>query len=292
MRTSLLALFVLCLAPAAYAQSPRLVVVAGDLFDVSSTEGADIVEESAWIVGDVGGFEVVRAYELEQWVSADSASMTRACGASLECHVDALFGTSIDYALVVSTISDQGRLVVHYELLDVQVGIQVGDEYAFLSSVTDFAALTGPCELALRRTPVTAPTAPAPEPAPVAVAPPPVATLPVAPPPSTGGPSPVLRAGRITAATGGALLFGGVLAGFSADEVQQQIQSEPHDRDELERLQSRGQSRQRLANAAFIVGAVTTATGVTLVIVDRASGTGADVAIRPALTGASVQIGF
>lgn len=278
-------------APSMAQQGPRLVVVAGDLFDVSATEGADIVEESAWIVGDIGGFQVVRAYELEQWVTAEAAGATRSCGAVLDCHVAALFGTAIDYALVVSTVADQGDLVVHYELVDVQVGIRVGDEYAFLSGPTDFGALAGPCRAALQRTPVV--PAPAPTPPPAApVAMPPATPYTATATPERAGPTTLRRAGRITAASGGAILFGGVLAGFSADEVQQEIQAEPHDRDELERLKARGESRQRLANAAFAVGAVATATGITLVIVDAVRGRDADVALVPTVGGGSVRVEF
>lgn len=255
---------------AADAQAPRLVVSAGDLFDVAPQAGRDLVEESAWIAQDFGGFEVFRDYELATLVPATTAEQATRCGADASCLVDALFGRSIDYVLVVSTVLDGATLVVHYELVDVQVGIRVGDSYAFLTGPTDFASLVGPCEDALDRAPdaFVAPT-PAPPVAPVqAVSPSLSRPMVVEARATRGGPTALRRAGRISASIGGALLFGGVLAGFSADEVQQQIQAEPHPRDELERLQQRGESRQRLANVAFGVGGAALATGISLIIVD------------------------
>jgi hypothetical protein len=254
---------------AADAQAPRLVVSAGDLFDVAPQAGRDLVEESAWIAQDFGGFEVFRDYELATLVPAATADQATRCGADASCLVDALFGRSIDYVLVVSTVLDGATLVVHYELVDVQVGIRVGDTYAFLDGPADFASLVGPCEDALDRAPdaFVAPT-PAPTAPPVQVVSPSLSPPVVEARPTRSGPTALRRAGRVSASIGGALLFGGVLAGFSADEVQQQIQAEPHPRDELERLQQRGESRQRLANVAFGVGGAALATGISLIIVD------------------------
>lgn len=289
----------LCMPAFAYAQAPRLVVSAGDLFDVAPQSGRDIVEESAWIAQDLGGFEVYRDYELATLVPANVAEQVTQCRANADCLVDALFGRSVDYVLVVSTVMDGPTLVVHYELVDVQVGIRVGDTYAFLAGPTDFAALVAPCQEALDRAPDVF-ASPA---APVAPLPPPLNAPPTSPPTTPAasasaldGPSSVRRAGRITAAVGGAILFGGIVAGFSADEVQQQIQAEPHPRDELERLQQRGESRQRLANAAFGVGGAAVATGVTLVLVDALRSTDrADrrtVTIYPTLSGARIDLRF
>ena len=294
LRTALLALLTTCAlgAASAHAQT-RIMVVPGDIYDVTFEEGSDIVEESAWIAGDAG-FDATRHYDADDALGFGMRDRIMSCGAVADCYATALAGTPIEAVIIVSIVASDGVWVVHYETVDVPRSMWVGDSYATLASPSDFAALVGPCEEALRH--LSAPPVVA---APVVNAPAPPVQTPPQPepqqqpilPPAPAQPrtiTPLRRAGRITSASGGGLLFTAILAGFWADDAQQEIQARPHPREELEELQAQGQSRQRLANATFAVGGVTLATGVTLLLVDRLGGDSERVAVGPG----SVRVSF
>lgn len=71
---------------------------------------------------------------------------------------------------------------------------------------------------------------------------------------------------------GGAVaVTGGLLLGFAADSVQQEIQARPHERERLEQLQSRGQRRQVAGNVLLFGGGAAMGTGIVLRILDRSN---------------------
>lgn len=267
----LTALAVTLCASTVAAQDYTMLVAVGENSGLTPQEHEDIVEESAYLVEDFGGFAVTRWYQLPSDVVLDD------CGANASCYVDRLFASEYDYVLVVSAYDTGTEIEVGYQTIDTQVGILAAEEMAVLPQATDFAYLMAPCHEALKVTPAWI--------APIAVAPVPPTTTPVTTTPVTTTPVttpnyefPELdeprmgqlgRIGAGTAAGGGALFLGGVLMGFSADDTQQEIQSEPHTRTRLEELQRKGESQQTVANVLMIGGGVVLATGITLLIIDH-----------------------
>jgi hypothetical protein len=283
-RTALLSLASTCAlvlaAQSAQAQSYELLVVTGDNVGLSATEHEDIAEESAWLAQDFGGFNVTRWYQLDGLVPYQTATAVRACGSDVSCHVDQLFDSRFDYVLVVNTYIESAEIVVRYQMIDAQVGILAKESNAFLPTATEFAYLVVPCHDALKVTPAWV------EPVPVAARNPGTTAAPVYAPSRTFSDEPeraplgkLGRVGAFTAAGGAAFLVGGVLVGFGADETQQEIQSEPHPRNDLETLQSRGQRQLRAANSMMIIGGVALAGGVSLLIVDRLGSNDSDLAL-------------
>ena len=237
-------------------------VVPGELFDVTETEWQDIVEESAYLAEDFGGYAVERWYELSRLVSPDAEERLEYCGQDTRCYVDELFSTGMDYVLVVHVIHENEEFVVRFQTVDLAIGSQVADEIAHLPTAQAFEYLLAPCHEALKVTPEW--TAPPPPP-PVVAPPPPVVVL----PPPEPRRSQLSRIGTVAAGSGAALLTGGVLLSFAADETQQTIQSEPHERQELESLQARGRRQMRLGNALIGLGGAALVGGGALLIVDH-----------------------
>lgn len=250
------------LAAPASAQGFRLLVAPGEVSGVSTQEFEDLVEESAYLAEDFGGFEVVRWYQLGDYVSPTVESQVLGCGYDAGCHVDALFGSAFDYLLLVSAFDEGSSVVVDYQMIDTTVGVLATQTEAYLPTAQDYPYLLVPCHDALKVTPEWIPPRPQqpPPPAPIVTSP--------APEPRLGR---VGRIGAYTAGAGSAVFLGGVLLGFGADETQQEIQAEPHPRSQLESLQSKGQRQQRMANAFMILGGTAIAGGVGLVVFDRVS---------------------
>jgi hypothetical protein len=265
------------------AQSPRgyrIAVVPGAVSGVSQRQGADIVEESAYLAQDFGGFEVVRGYQLEPYVGPELARAVGRCRGASRCYLDALFRSSFDYALVVNiTRGDEGVRVV-YEMLDVRVGLSALTTETALPAPTDFAYLMVPCHDALKSTPDwVEPSTPLPADAlpPVALEPPPVAAARPTPPPlsrplEATGPRRPVSTGAWVAGAGGAVMAGGLLLGFAADDTLQILQGSPRDRDEVTSLQAQGERQQLLANVALGVGGAALAGGVIMMLLDRDAG--------------------
>ncbi|MFT4705692.1 MAG: hypothetical protein ACI81R_003403 [Bradymonadia bacterium] len=254
-----------CLIGNAHGQT--VLVSPGTLFDVTAQEAADLVEESAWIALDQG-LSVVRVYELAH--IAPEFGPIAACGTDVVCYLP-LRNSPVTHVLITNIEGTDSGLRVTYELVDLQVGVIVASETDVLTSASDFIGLVAPESMALSSVPRGQPASLGP---PLVAPSTPARSGYVGPmisdqePASSGA---LRRAGRVTASTGGALLAGGILLGFAADETQQQIQATPHPQDELVRLQDQGRSRQRLANATLITGAVAIVGGVTMVLLDRPS---------------------
>lgn len=305
---ALVSLFALAalLAPRAGVAQTTLLVAPGDILDIDPQAGADLVEESAWIAGDAG-FAVTRYYDADAAIAPGMSERLASCGAVASCYSSALSGSAIEGVLIVSVVGSGGDWVVHYEVVHIGRAMWVGDSYATLATTTDFPALVAPCNEALALL-QSAPLVPAPAPVPPqqATHPPlpptqsaPAQSAPAQPAPAQQGPiqpaaraaasvAPLQRAGRITAATGGGFLFLGVLAGFYADDAQQELQARPHPADEVKRLQDQGRSRQQMANVSFAIGGVAVATGVTLLVVERLGRDEGRVSIAPG----SVRVAF
>jgi hypothetical protein len=293
------AALLLLFASTAAAQQ-TIVVIPGALWGIDEDGAGDLVEESAFIAEDHGGFSVTRYYELATTLRAETWEQLVGCAGVASCYADGLYRTGYNFVLVV-TIEDTGTEVfVQYTLVDVRNERLVVEELATLSSRTDFGALQAPCISALDLV------------APRDTRPPPVAeVLPIDggadpysgalfdadrwTPPARG---PLGQAGVYTAIAGGVILAGGVLLGFSADDIQQDIQAAPRPRSELETLQQSGQTRAAMANAAFAVGGIAIATGATLLIVDRAKRrsenrpAGLQVEALPSWSGVSLRATF
>ncbi len=262
-------------APDALAQRTYQILVApAEIYDISDQEASDLVEESAYLVQDFGGFTVTRHYQLDEVVGTSARRAIEPCGSDVRCYVDALYGTSFEYALLVSIYWRAPDLVVRYQTVDLALGILVAETFAYLPGPVGFDYLVVPCHDALKVTPDW--LEPEPQP-PVVVAPSQPTPMPVTRRPSRERSLGTMgRAGAYTAGAGAGLFAGGILLGFGADETQQEIQGEPHPRGELNSLQSKGRRQQRMANAFFALGGTALATGVTLVVVDRIQEDGRD----------------
>ncbi len=272
-------LMTLIMPALASAQFPALAVVPGDVASAPSEQfWMDIVEESAFLAEDLGVYSVTRHYEMETMMDPQLAAVVLDCGPSAQCVADMLYGTPFAFALHVSVNPVPAGTAVTYRLVDVQMGTISGESTAIMATNADFGALQQPCFQALRGEIAPQPNLTAP---PVVAAP--TQPYPGATPAEQSGPEPYLpaparadrqtssmtRAGRLTATAGGVLLATGLLVGYAADDTLQTIQSEPHERGELESLQTTGRNQQRLANVCFAVGGTALATGITLAIVDR-----------------------
>lgn len=272
----------LAVAPLTSAQGYDIMVLPGEVWDVDSWE--DIVEESAYLAEDFGGFRVNRWYQLQNFVDRGTEIQVSECARDYRCYVDSLFGVGLDYVMVVSLVREDEEVVVRYQTIDLALGALQAEEFAFLPSDDAFEYLLAPCHEALKVTPEW--TTPVPIPS-VVVAPPPV----IAPPPEpVRQRSQLERIGTATAGGGAALFAGGILLGFAADETQQTIQSEPHPRSELESLQARGQRQQRTANALMIVGGTALAGGAGILIFERVTRDNDDVALSIETTLTSVRL--
>jgi len=254
----------------ASAQTPNLVVVPGDFWGIDDGPALDIVEESAFLAEDYGGFDVFRHYHLETLINPSLADDALACLGLSDCVADILFGSRVDYVLAVSVDQADGGVYIVYQLTDIQSGTMVSEELATMAHPTDFASLVGPFNATLDRV-----AARQPEPTPVVIpTPPPPVVQPIQPiddvdhweRPRRG---PVGQAGMYTAMGGGAVVLGGVLMGFAADDTLREIQAEPHDRERLTELQDRGRSQQTIANVGIGLGATMIVAGVVMIIVDR-----------------------
>lgn len=280
----------------AAAQGYPILVTAGVNGGLDPTQFGDIVEESAYLTEDFGGFVVTRAYQLDRMLPRTTRDAVAGCADDVRCYTGTLANGPFDFALVVSAYPRATEVLVDYAMIDLRVGVLAARTQAFPPTPTDFAYLMVPCHDSLKVIPEWVSLGPvrvAPDPTPVA---PPVST----PPPYSAPREPRERQlgqlGRIgagAAGAGGALVLGGVLMGFAADETQQEIQSTPHPRAELETLQAKGRTQQRTANALFIVGGLAAATGVTLVIIDPDRGdSGARVGLRASGSGAVLRAEF
>ena len=239
-------------------------VVPGDLYEVTDTEWQDIVEESAYLAEDFGGYFVERWYQLDRYVTADAESRLEYCGQNSRCYVDELFASGLDYVLVVSVFFNAPDFAIRFQTIDLATGAIVADEGAVLPSAQAFEYLVAPCHEALKVTPEWTTLA---RPAPL-VEPAPMETIRVVPSPEPERSS-FATAGTVSAGLGAAFLTGGVLLAFAADETQQTIQSEPHERRELESLQARGQRQVRTANALMGIGGAALVGGAALLILDH-----------------------
>ncbi len=265
-----LALFAATAATDVVAQDYELVVALGENYGLDPTAFEDIAEETAYIVQDFGGFAVTRWYQLPP----QTGTSIENCASNASCYVDRMFDSAYDYVLVVNAYNDGNEINVRYQTIDTRVGILATETEAFLPTVTDFPYLMAPCHDALKVTPDWI------DPGPVVTIPEPVqAEIPTTPLPTYTFEEPerermgqLGRIGAYTAGGGGALLVGGVLLGFGADETQQEIQAEPHSRERLSALQDKGRSQQTMANVFMIAGGAILATGVTLLIVDHLGG--------------------
>ncbi len=256
----------LTIAPTASAQSYDIIVLPGEVWEVDDWE--DVVEESAYLTEDFGGYRVSRWYQLQNYVDRGTEIQVSECARDVRCYVDALFGVGLDYALVVNLVREDAEIVVRYQTIDLALGSMQAEEFAFLPSSDAFEFLLAPCHEALKVTPEWTTPVPVPQ---VVVAPPPPPSVVVQPVEPRRQMSPFERIGTATAGTGAALFGGGVLLGFAADETQQTIQAEPHARRELESLQARGQRQQRMANALMIIGGTALAGGAGILIYERIS---------------------
>jgi hypothetical protein len=270
-----LAAVIALLSPAlAGAQTYRIAVVPGDYVDVDAQLAEDIVEESAWLAEDFGGYDVVRYYQLGATVGDDLGEATLGCYSDSNCYADTLYGSSIEFVLIVN-IDGSGREVqVDYQTVDITLGLEVARESAWMPAPDAFAALMPPCHEALKVTPEWTTREP-------------VETVVIEDrddgtlvgvieenQPRVRESHPLGQLGRIgagTAAAGFTVIAAGVLLGYSADDIQQDIQQRPHSQTQVERMQDQGRSRQTLANVSYTVGGVAAATGLVLLIVDRRS---------------------
>lgn len=284
----------------AWAQFPTLVVVPGDVASMTlEQEWMDIVEESAFVATDFGVYEVHRYYEMPDMIDPALADVVLDCRADSQCVADMLYGSPFAFALHVNVEPVPAGIAVTYRLVDIELGLISGQSTALMADPRDFQALQNPAFQALRGETVAQPdlSVPAPVATPATPFPPgqsgtagPATTEPRNERPSEPRDrqpvSSMARAGRLTAVGGGLLLAAGVLVGFAADNTLQTIQSEPHERGELESLQTTGKNQQRLANIMFAVGGTALAAGVTLSIVDRTrsndSGVTLDLRAQPA----------
>ncbi len=280
--------------------SDRIVVLPGAMWMDDVQARSDLVEESAWLVQDFGGFEVFRAAELADIVGSRTADDVAECANVPSCYADELDDGDFDLALVVS-IEDTGTEVfVQYQLVDLAGGALMSETIATLPTATSFAHLLVPCHDALRAARPGGVTAPIPavvevedarQPTPPPVVVPHTATQTTraasAPPP---GPvrGPLGRTGRAVAFTGGGIVTVGILMGFAADDTQQSLQSDLHSTAEIEDLQSAGRTQQTVANIAIGLGSAAIVTGVTLVLVDRQP----DDARRVRVMGAPSRVGI
>ena len=259
-------------------------VVPGELYDVTETEWQDIVEESAYLSEDFGGYTVERWYELAQYIGPDAEARLEYCAQDARCYADELFDTGLDYVLVVHVIHEADEFIVSYQTIDLAISRQVADQAAYLPDALAFEFLVAPCHEALKVTPEW--TAP---PAPLVVVAPPLPPIVVVPPPERRR-AQLGRIGTVAAGSGAALLTGGVLLSFAADETQQTIQSEPHERQELESLQTRGRRQVRLGNTLMAIGGVALIGGGTLLVVDHL-GRNDDASVSLSMTPSRVAIG-
>lgn len=281
---------------APYAAAQTAAVLPMENRGVAETDFADIVEESAFLVTDHGALQPIRHYELADWVGQAMATQVATCGSDPEC-LQPLYAAGVDFVVGVSARMGASGVQVRYELFRLEDAVRVADEAATPSDARDFAALPAALNRALDRRggPALGIAAPAPAPPVVApaYAPPAYTPSPVAPVRRSDNPrGPLAPVAIATGATGGALLLGGVLLGFAADDTQQEIQSMPHPADEVERLQKQGRSRQSAANALLISGGVLATTGIVLAIVDRPreSGVALSIGVRP--QGISARLRF
>jgi len=286
----------LLVASTASAQGYGILVIGGENPALPQQPFDDIVEESAYLVEDFGNFVVTRAYELDRALPRTVRETTMRCDADVNCYVTALSNGPFDYVLVVSAFADPQGVRVDYGMIDVRVGVLAAVTSAFMPTPADFPFLVVPCHDALKvipewinRGPVRiAAEPPPPPPAPPVLPPPPPRYDERADRPDLGD---LGRAGAGVAGGGGALVIGGLLMGFAADETRQSIQADPHSRAQLETLQRRGQTQQRTANALMIVGAAAAGTGVVLVVVDKQSDDAA-FAVVPSLNGVRLRATF
>ena len=293
--TTLTVASVACLSATAFAQTPSIVVIPGMTDGVDPQASADLAEESAWIVQDHGGYEVFRWYQLEELADPATAAAVLDCYGDARCIGDALYGGGWDEALIVDMAPDGPGLFVTYTRVDVVVGEVTNGASARLVAPDDFGALVQPCFDALAPPPAVAPPPPQiPLQVMVTDAPQPPSAVTSTPGASRRQLGSLGRAGRWTAISGGAIAAGGLLFGFAADDTQQDIQSSPHSRSELDDLQSSGRTQQTLANVSYIVGGLAIATGVTLVILDRGAESDgvARIEVAPAGRGARVGVRF
>lgn len=272
---------VLAASSASAQDNDRIVVLPGAMWIDDTQARNDLVEESAWLVQDFGGFDVFRASELADIVGSRTADDVADCGNTPSCYVDELDDGDFDFALVVS-IEDAGdEVFVQYQLVDLSGAGLMSETIATLPTATSFAHLLVPCNDALRAARPGTVTQPIPAVVEVEVArqptPPPVvvprAATPTARATSAPPPGPVRgslgRTGRAVAFTGGGVVTVGILMGFAADDTQQSLQSDLHTTAEIDDLQSAGRTQQTVANIAIGLGSAAIVTGVALVLVDR-----------------------
>jgi len=293
--TALTVASVACLSAAAFAQAPTIVVIPGMTDGVDPQVAADLSEESAWIVQDHGGYEVFRWYQLEELADPATATAVLDCYGDPRCIGNALYGGGWDEALIVDIAPDGPGLIVEYTRIDVVVGEVANGASARLVATDDFGALVQPCFDALAARQMAPPQPQAPLQVVVTDAPqPPGMIAPAANTSQRRELGSMGRAGRWTAISGGVLTAGGLLFGFAADDTQQEIQSSPHSRSELDDLQSSGRTQQTLANVSYVVGGLAIATGVTLVILDRGNESDgiSRIEVTPAGRGARVGVRF
>ena len=283
---SLLALTAsLPLAEAQQAPRLRLLVAGTPASGLSAKQAGDLVEESAYIADDFGLFAVTRTYQVEAVAGRDLARTVERCNGKESCLVPALSGSLFDYILLVQPSAARDGVEVAYKMLDVRAGITAASTLARLPGPVEFAYLLSACQEALKATPdYIAPTAP-----------PPVAMLqqPIAQPMFASEPT---RPGISTPAWfyggGAALLASGTLLGFSADDVQQELQARPHTAEKVESLQDEGESKQFYANLAFGLGAAALATGVVIQVLDAEEPHASRVDLRTDLRSVSLDWRF
>lgn len=254
----------------ASAQNYQL-LVAGGANELDETQHSDIVEESAYIADDFGGYFVTRDYQLEGVVDSRVRRAIANCEDVAECYVNALFGSVFDYLLVVHTQYVGADVYVRYQTIDLKLGVQVALTEAYMPTPTEFPYLLAPCQAALKVTPNWIDRGPVVTAPPIIAPPPPVALSPTRdqrPERFREPMRPMTIGGAAASGVGAGLLLGGLALGFASDDTLQEIQAFPHSSDELADLQRKGRTQQRAANGTMIAGATAIVVGVVLLIVD------------------------
>ena len=294
---SLLALLVLTPSVAqAQDTTYRIAVLPGLIEDVSDQEWEDIVEESAYLVEDFGGFDVYRYYMLDTVLDDDTVDDVLDCEDDPYCYMDELESEgNFDYVLVTNIYEDGDEIVVHYIMIDVLLAEIAEEQIAYMPTPTDFPYLMVPNHECLKVTPEWQDQGP-------------IETevevdgeievdeddedeVLVELPPTDENlddddddrrdrnrnrdrdrdrdREPMeFGMGHYVLAGGATAIVGGVFLGFAADATQQEIQARPHPRAELEDLQSQGRTRQTFANILYGLGGAAVVTGVVLMVLD------------------------
>ena len=136
------------------AQDYQIAVVPAMLDGVAQEEWENIVEESAYLVEDFGGFAVYRYYQLSERISERNAENVMRCEDDVDCYIDELFEEgAFQYVLAISVIDEGADISVRYQMIDIFEGFLAEDQQVSLPTVTDFPYLMVPCHEALKVTP-------------------------------------------------------------------------------------------------------------------------------------------